>query len=177
MSTSRQRRQLPETLVIRNDLFIYGSNSGLYILFLASQHRRRIKTEEKAKVVAVGWGDVLECRTNHLAARMYGTKVFGRTSIFVGLLFGIVWTRWSSIFPKHPFLQVAVILFILFIQIILVENGKWAWNWINFVPPNSSDDLCLLFCLYPSSMYASQTPGPEERAMLAWQCSTIRTAK
>ena len=89
-STSRQRRQLPETLVIRNDLFIYGSNSGLYILFLASQHRRRIKTEEKAKVVAVGWGDVLECRTNHLAARMYGTKVFGRTSIFVGLWFGIV---------------------------------------------------------------------------------------
>ena len=28
-------------------------------------HRRMIKTEEKAKVVTVGWGDVLECRTNH----------------------------------------------------------------------------------------------------------------
>ena len=33
-------------------------------------HRRRVKTEEKAKVVAVVLGDVLECRTNHLAARM-----------------------------------------------------------------------------------------------------------
>ena len=47
-------------------------------------HRRSIKTEEKAKVVAVGYGDVLECRTNHLAAKMIWTKVFGRTSILVG---------------------------------------------------------------------------------------------
>ena len=33
-------------------------------------YRRRINTEGKAKVVAVVWGDVLECRTSHLEARM-----------------------------------------------------------------------------------------------------------
>ena len=36
-----------------------------------SLQRRRIKTEEKAKVVAVGWGTyVLDCCTSHLAARL-----------------------------------------------------------------------------------------------------------
>ena len=34
-------------------------------------------------------GDVLECPTNQLPARMIWTKVFGRTSILVGWLFGI----------------------------------------------------------------------------------------
>ena len=33
--------------------------------------------DEEAKVVAAGWGDVFECRTNLLAARMIGRKVFG----------------------------------------------------------------------------------------------------
>ena len=48
-------------------------------------HRRRIKTEKKAKVVAAG-GDVLECRTNHLAFSSKDDlkKSFGRTSILGG---------------------------------------------------------------------------------------------
>ena len=49
-------------------------------------YRRRIKTEEKAKA----FGGILECRTNHLTARMILTKVFGRTSILVGWWFGMV---------------------------------------------------------------------------------------
>ena len=28
-------------------------------------HRIRINKDGKAKVVAAGWGDILECRTNH----------------------------------------------------------------------------------------------------------------
>ena len=39
------------------------------------KHRRRINTEEKAQAVRRCWsGDVLECRTNHLAARMIWRK-------------------------------------------------------------------------------------------------------
>ena len=34
---------------------------------------------------------------------MIWIKVFGRTSLLVGWLFGIVWTRWSFIFSMHPF--------------------------------------------------------------------------
>ena len=35
---------------------------------------------------------------------------------YVGWWFSVVWTRWSSVFPKHPFRQIAVILFILFFK-------------------------------------------------------------
>ena len=37
----------------------------------------------------------------------------------------------------------------------LVQNileTKWFSAAFKFIPPNNSDDLCLLFCLYPSSM-------------------------
>ena len=81
------------------------------------------------------------------------TKVFGKTSILRGLWFDMVWTGWSSIFSKHPFQKVALILFILFFKIILEENNSKCSKELNqFCPPNSSNDLCLLFCLYPSSM-------------------------
>ena len=96
---------------------------------------------------------VLECHTYHLAARMIWTINFGRTSILVGWWFSMVWTGWSSIFSKHPFQKVALILFILFFKIILEENNSKCSKELNkFCPPNSSNDLCLLFCLYPSSM-------------------------
>ena len=45
---------------------------------------------------------------------MIWTKVFGETSILVESWLGIVWTRWSSIFPKHSFSQVEIVPFILF---------------------------------------------------------------
>ena len=61
-------------------------------------------------------GEVLEWRTSHLAEMMKLAKVFGRTSILVGWWFGMVWIGWSSIFPKHPFRKVAVVIFILFFK-------------------------------------------------------------
>ena len=40
-----------------------------------------------------------------------------------------------------------------FLQIILVENTRKCGRELKqFSPPNSSDDLCLLFCLFPYSM-------------------------
>ena len=71
--------------------------------------------------------------------------------------FGMGCTGWSSIFSKHLFRQVAFILFILFFKIILVGNSSCGKELNKFCPPNSSDDLCLLFCLYPSSMAGSCT--------------------
>ena len=58
---------------------------------MKESHRRRIKTEEKAKVGC--WlGDILQCQTNHLGARMIFKKVFGRTSILEGWWLGMVGT-------------------------------------------------------------------------------------
>ena len=86
------------------------------------------------------------CGTNHLAARMIWRKVFGRTSILVWGWFGIVWTGWSSICWKHPFRQVVVILLILFFKLSLCKIAT------SIPSSNSSDDLCFLFCIYPSSI-------------------------
>ena len=63
-------------------------------------------------------GDVFECRTNHLAARMIWENVFWRTTTLGGWgLYTVVWTGWSFIFSKYPFRQILqVILFILFFQ-------------------------------------------------------------
>ena len=39
------------------------------------------------------------------------------------------------------------------LQIVLLQKNSWPVKELNkFYPPNSSDDLCLLFCIYPSSM-------------------------
>ena len=63
-------------------------------------------------------GDVLECHTSHLAARMIWTKVIRRTntSILGGWWFGVVWTGRSSIFPKHAFRHVSIFQFIHFFK-------------------------------------------------------------
>ena len=54
-------------------------NKGLEGIHYTVVHRRRIKTEEKAKFITVVLGDVLEC---HLAARMIFKNVFGRKITF-----------------------------------------------------------------------------------------------
>ena len=82
----------------------------------ALHHRRRIKTEEKAKVVAAVWGHEL---IQFLAA--------------------------IDIFHHYEFEEKDV-LQKTFVQIIL--TAKWlVWH-----SNKNSDDLCLLFCLYPSSI-------------------------
>ena len=65
---------------------------------------------------------------------MIWTTVFERPSILVRWWFGMVWTRWSSIFPKHPFRQVAVILFILFFKSSWCKIASAARYLINSTP-------------------------------------------
>ena len=40
-------------------------------LLLGGQHKRRIKTEEKAKVVAVAWVDSIPCRASFFAPGLF----------------------------------------------------------------------------------------------------------
>ena len=107
----------------------------------------------RQKVSADGWG-TYTCtvrRTNHLAARMIWRKVFGWTSVVVwcGVNQMIIHFFKASILPGsrysiNPFLE-----------IIMVQNRKCGKEFNKFPSPStasSSDDLCLLFCLYPYSM-------------------------
>ena len=73
-------------------------------------------------------------------------KVFGKSSILRGWWFGKVRSRWSSFFLKHPFCPVSV-LYSFFSSNhpgakSVVRHG------IEGVTFQSSDDLCLLFCLF-----------------------------
>ena len=96
-------------------------------------------------------GDVLECHTSHLAARMIWKKFLEEYPFWKGCWFGVVWTVRSSIFSKHPFQHCS------FFYSSVSSNhpgAKYlAWQGIeSTVPQNSSDDLCLLSCINPSSM-------------------------
>ena len=69
---------------------------------------------------------------------------------------------------NHPFLQVILVQFTRvfkssfssnhpvavhpIFQTVLVENSQRGKEFNKFCPPNSSDDFCLFFCIYPSSM-------------------------
>ena len=81
--------------------------------------------------------DVLECRTSQLSARTIWRK---EHPFWEGGGLEWVWTIWSSIFMKNPCCQASVLL--------LIHNFKSSWCCMDFRCPNSSDDLCLLFCLF-----------------------------
>ena len=76
------------------------------------------RQEGKGRLLCLG--DVIECRTIHLAARIIGRKVFERTFIFDGLVwYGVNWMvihfYKTSIQPSvrpsiHPFLQIILVL-------------------------------------------------------------------
>ena len=91
-------------------------------------HRRRIYTEEKAKVVADVWGTEF---IPFLATR----AIFHRDDL-----------KNSSFSSYHP----GAINH--FLHIILVQNSKRGKELNTFGPPNRSDDLFLVFCVNPSSM-------------------------
>ena len=90
---------------------------------------------------------VLECRTSHLAARRIWGKVF-RKNIHFGRV--VVWCGVDQMIS--PFSETSMLPSIrssinpLF-QIILMLNLLCGMELIEFHPPNSSDDLCLFFCL------------------------------
>ena len=113
---------------------ILSSKRGEYYYWYPCRlnHRRKIETEEKAKVVvAAAWGAeslhffaaLAILPQDDLKNRMNCTRTMWRTG-------------WM-----HPFLQ-----------IILVLN-RWRGNELDqFCPSNrNNDDLCLFFFLYPSS--------------------------
>ena len=84
--------------------------------------RRRIYTEEKEKVVAAVWGTEL--------------------IQFIAAL--------AILYQDDPLLQRPGAIHAI-LQIVLVQNSYSHAKEMNRCPPNRSDDLCLLFCLYPSS--------------------------
>ena len=95
----------------------YGNYIEFFLdMSLCLYHKRRIYTEEQAKVVSAVWGDIFECRTSHLAARRNWRKFIGRTSI-------LAWQGGGSaccekeihpIVPIHPFSWVSIFLLIHF---------------------------------------------------------------
>ena len=87
----------------------------------------------------------------------------------VGWGFGMVWTRWSSIFPKHPFCQVAVILLILFCKLSWWKIASAASNWNNSDPQTEattfafSSVFILLLCSTSSQGATQRDCGLEPR--------------
>ena len=76
----------------------------------------------------------------------------------------------SNLYSIHPFLQ-----------IIPVENSSCGQELNLFRPPNSSDNLSLLFCLYPSSMapahgahYKEPMPTDDLCLILCDICNVLR---
>ena len=59
--------------------------------------------------------------------------------------------RYSSFSSNHPGAFRPIIL------IVMVQHSFRGKEWNKFFPPNSSYDLCLFFCLYPSSMHGMHT--------------------
>ena len=118
------------------------------VLLMRGEHRRRINTEEKAKDVSAVWGteliqflaalDILhqadlEKRMNRITAAWQSRCFYDH----------MVHTT-----PNHHPTKMDV-LSKSFLQIILCAN--WLVRHSSTFPSTSSDDLCLLFCLYPST--------------------------
>ena len=62
----------------------------------------------------------------------------------------------------HPILHVVKVQLILFFKSSWCKIASAARNKINSAPPSSSADLCLLFCLNPSSMELTVEYGDSE---------------
>ena len=99
-----------------------------------------------AKVVSAGIGTTLnaaQASKDDLRKRFWNTIHVGRVVVWCW------WTGWSSIFPKHPFRQVSILLFILFFK--SYTGTKWLVGhpveFNQFHTPTRGDDLCLSFCL------------------------------
>ena len=130
---------------------------------MGANHRRKLGTEEKAKVVAL-WGTHLNAKLVVLAARMIWTKVDGRTSILEGWWFG------SSIFRASIPQSIAVILFILLFKSSWCKIASAARNWINLSPRQQGRPLPSLLSL--SFFYMVPTlssPGQRSWTRAAWR--------
>ena len=90
-------------------------------LYCTVEHIIRIKTEEKANVVAA----VRETESIRFFAALATVL--------------------------HPIHHIALVQFILIFKLFWCTTASAARNLINSAPLSSRDDLCLLCCLYPSS--------------------------
>ena len=61
----------------------------------------------------------------------------------------------------HPFLQIILIQFILYFKLSYCKIAQRGKEFNEFCLSNSSDDLCLFFCIYPSSMLETLLFGKE----------------
>ena len=87
---------------------------------LGPGHRRTVNTDEKTKVVAAVWG-------GRIYSIPYCASSFAQDELHQDYMEkGLI----------HPFLK-----------IVLVQNSQHGKELNKFYSPNSSDDLCLLFCI------------------------------
>ena len=59
------------------------------------------------------------------------------------------------------------------INSILVKNSQHSKEFNKFCPSSSNDDLCLVFCIYPSSTYVFQVP---KAASTSWLFAYLHMA-
>ena len=95
-------------------------------------HRKRINTEEKPKVVTAVWG--MEFIKHSCRASCFELGRFEKRMNCTRMIWRKGW------------------IYFLFFKIVLMQNSLRSKKWNTFCPPNNCDDLCLFFCIYPSSM-------------------------
>ena len=99
------------------------------------EHRRWVNTEEKANVVAAVWGE--QNLFNSLPHQLFCLLDDLKNRMYLSFSFRSSWCN-SSYSSNRPLQQ--------------NQHGK---ELNKFCPPKRSDDICLFFCLYPSSMVSS----------------------
>ena len=130
-------------------LMVFLLTSGQMALQVSCQHRRRIKTEEKAKVVAVfcmGTELVQFLAALAIFHQDYLKKRTKRTTASCGM--DALEKRKIILFTPNHHPTKRDVLPKTFDHFIL--TAKWLVRHSSMSPTNS-DDLCLLFCLNPSS--------------------------
>ena len=124
--------------------------------------RRRINTEEKAKVFAAVFGG----GTRYAAPLAFSSKedfqksVLGEHPIWLGCC--LMWCEQMILFPMHPFRHVAVILFIFFFKL------SWCKIAIASIPSIKQQRRPLPSLLYLSFMYGSTILDAFTWAAAAW---------
>ena len=97
----------------RGDLPYTPGQQPLYQLSYFHRRRNRQKRRQRSSLLFRGrnW------RPHEPFSRKNDfKKTLRKTSILGGWWFGVVWTRWSPIFLKHPLCQATVLQFILFFK-------------------------------------------------------------
>ena len=115
-------------------------------------HRRRIKTEEKAKAIAAFLAALAIFHQDDFNKRMNRTTATWRN----GFLEKMADHSVHTILNHYPTRM--DVLPKMFVQIILAS--KWLVRHSSTRPPFNSDSLCLPFCLYPSSIWGCHTVIP-----------------